>query len=101
MLREIDRHAVGHGELNFDVAAFGHLIGAGVGTVHDARFFNLGSCLSHVFDFDAEVVQTGVLGSALGCRRIVVLELKDGQIYVTVAQVVILGGRRVNPADLL
>ena len=64
--------------------------------MHGARLFDPSSRLRHVLDFDAKVVQSGMPGRTLCCGGVVVLELEDREVYVTVAQVIALRGRRID-----
>ena len=57
--------------------------------------------IRHVVDFEAEVVDAGVLEGALCLGRLVVFELQDREIYVAVAQIVALGGWGVDLTHLL
>ena len=93
MLGQVDRHAVRPFELDLDVATLGHLIGSRVSTVHGAGLFDPCLCLSHILDFNAEVVQAGVPGRSLSRGGVVVLKLQDRQVDVAIAEVVTLRGR--------
>src|SRR5215510_12996693 len=101
MLGEVNRDSVRPRELDLDVASLGHLIGSRIRTMHGASLFDLRPRLPHVLDFNAEVVQAGVPGRALGCGGIVVFELQDREGYVTVAQIVALRGWGIDLTHLL
>ena len=68
--------------------------------MHGARLLNLRSRRRHVFDFDTEVVQAGVLGRALCCSGVVVLEFQDREVHVAVAQIVALRSWCTDLTDL-
>ena len=61
VLGQIDGYTVGPTELDLDVASLRHLFCSRVRTVHGARLFDPCSRLFHVLDFEAEVVDAGVL----------------------------------------
>src|SRR5512134_836183 len=101
VLGEIDGDAVGPGEFDLDVAALLHVFRSRVGTVHGARLLDARARLRHVLHLDAEVVHAGVARRALGDSGVLALELQDGDVHMAVAQVIALGGRGVELADLL
>src|SRR5262245_18630633 len=101
VLRQVDGHTVGSTELDLDVASLGHLLCSRVGTMHGTRFLDPCSRLFHVLDFEAEVVDAGPPERALCLGGLVVFELEDSEVHVSIAQVVALGSWSVNFTYLL
>ena len=85
MLRELNGHAVRSDEFHLDISSLRHLFGSWVRTVHGASFFNLRPRLCHVLDFHAEVMDATVAQGAFGLGGLVIFELKDREIYMTIA----------------
>ena len=55
--------------------------------MHSAGLFDLRPGLVHILYLNPEVVDAGVAKLTLRCGRVVVLELQNGQIDVTIAEV--------------
>src|SRR5262245_8292573 len=101
VLRQVDGHAVGPGELDLDITALLHLFRSRVGAVHGAGFLVPRPCPLRVLDLETEMVDPRVPGGVLRDGGVLVLEFQDREVDVAVAQVIALGRRRVELPDLL